>query len=148
MGATSLANVTVGAAGSEAASVQQPSAAIRTARRTVMCAPSVCLPTRNRLPTVYPPEETVSKDVAPKTCSHECEHGAQECARHNLASDGLGGRGFEGEIRSAGIVNEHLHRVQRILREIAPQQRQLLQQIVRDCDDVTANGIGLHDVEQ
>src|SRR3984957_15138844 len=127
IGATSLANVTVGAAGSEGASVQQPSAAIRTARRTVMCAPSVCLPTRNRLPTVYPPEETVSKDVRRVRMSANTARKSACATMEPLGSDGLGGRGFEGEIRGAGIVDEHFHRVQRILREVAPQQRQLLQ---------------------
>ncbi len=57
-------------------------------------------------------------------------------------------RSLQSKVRGASIVHEHFHRVERILGEIAAQQRKLLQQIVRDGDDVAADGIGLHDVEQ
>ncbi len=43
---------------------------------------------------------------------------------------------------------EHLHRVERVVIEALADERQLLEDVVRDRDDVAADGIGLEDVQQ
>src|ERR1700722_6433986 len=67
---------------------------------------------------------------------------------HGVKGYGSGCGSFQSEVRGAGVIHEHFHRIEQVVTEIAAQQRELPQQIVRDRDDVAADGVGLDDVEQ
>jgi hypothetical protein len=47
-----------------------------------------------------------------------------------------------------GVVVEHFHRVERVVVQVAPDIRQLPEDVVGDGDDVAADFVGLEDVEQ
>src|SRR6478752_157424 len=54
----------------------------------------------------------------------------------------------ERESRLRGVAVEHLDRVERVVVKIAPDERKLLQNVVRDRDDVAADLVSLEDVQQ
>jgi len=58
------------------------------------------------------------------------------------------GRASKHEASFGGILVEHLDGVERVVRQILVDEIKLLQDVARDRDDVTADGVRLEDVEQ
>src|SRR5581483_6399983 len=62
--------------------------------------------------------------------------------------NGVKGRGSQLEAGSGSIAVEHPHGIERVVRQIAPEQAELAEDVGRDGDDVAADVARLNDVEQ
>src|SRR5437762_2251391 len=55
---------------------------------------------------------------------------------------------FNVKSRAQRVLVKHFHRVERVFGEILSDQRQLAQNVVRHRDDMTADGVGVEDIQQ